>query len=540
MSLSSTSFESDQTRRSAALVDKNSATYKWWVLANVMIGTAMVIIDSSIVNVALPKIMAAFGISINTAEWVLNGYLIAFSVMLPTAAWFADHFGSKVMYLVALTAFTIGSFLCAIAWDEKMLIFFRVLQGMGGGLLMPVGMAIMLREFPAEKRGTALGFWSVAAAASASFGPFLGGYLVDRFDWSSIFYVNVPLGLLGIFATWMIMRPHKSAKTHAFDFIGFISLAALMVSLLLALADGNASWNTGGWTSTFMLTNFAISFLGLVVFLIREFTAKHPLIEIRLFRSLNYSMSNLVRFIFGLSVFGSIFLLPLYLQTSLDYTPFQAGAVYLPMGILQGIAGPVSGILSDRINPKLIALAGILLLGLSWYLNGFLSLYSMHSQIMFPLYLRGLGMGLTLTPLTALGLRDIKSKDMGQATGLYNVVRQIGGSFGVAIIGSILTERTLFHRAIDGQVVSKYSPVYQNIIDRVRDFVTYKVAGPLSIETERAKALIITDVSKQAIIQATDDTFFFACAVMLLCIIPILLMKRAKKRELPGKAVAQH
>ncbi|MCL5021021.1 MAG: MFS transporter [Bacteroidetes bacterium] len=241
-----------------------------------------------------------------------------------------------------------------------------------------------------------------------------------------------------------------------------------------------------------------------------------------------------------MSVFGSIFLLPLYLQTSLDYTPFQAGAVYLPMGILQGIAGPVSGILSDRINPKLIALAGILLLGLSWYLNGFLSLYSMHSQIMFPLYLRGLGMGLTLTPLTALGLRDIRIKDMGQATGLYNVVRQIGGSFGVAIIGSILTERTLFHRAVDGQVVSKYSPVYQNIINRLRDFVTYKVAGPLSIVTERAKALIITNVAKQAIIQATDDTFFFACAIMLLCVIPILLLKRTKKGEIGGRTAAEH
>ena len=306
--------------------------------------------------------------------------------MLPTAAWFADRFGYKAIYTTALVIFTVGSFLCGIAWNENMLIFFRVLQGIGGGLLMPVGMAIVLKEFPAEQRGTAIGFWSVSAAGSVSLGPLLGGYLVDRFDWSSIFFINVPIGILGIIATWMILRSHKAGKSHAFDFIGFISMTAFMVCLLLALADGNAPWNTGGWTSAFIMTNFAVSFVGLVIFLIREFTAKHPLIEIRLFRRFNYSMSNLVPFIFGLSVFGSIFLLPLYLQTSLDYTPFQAGAVYLPMGILQGIAGPVSGILTDRINPKIIALVGILLLGWSWYLNGFLSLYSMHAQIMFPKY----------------------------------------------------------------------------------------------------------------------------------------------------------
>ena len=526
--------------RRTSFIEKGGGSYKWWVLANIMIGTAMVVIDASIVNVALPKIMAAFGISIDTAEWVLNAYLIAFSVMLPTAAWFADRFGYKAMYSFALAIFTVGSFLCAIAWNENMLIIFRAIQGMGGGFLMPVGMAIVLREFPVEQRGTAIGFWSVAAAGSVSLGPLLGGYLVDRFDWSSIFFINVPLGILGIIATLMILKSHRASKSHGFDFIGFISMTAFMVSLLLALADGNAAWNTGGWASKFILTNFAIAFVGLVVFLIREFTAKHPLIDVKLFKSFNYSMSNLVRFIFGLSVFGSIFLLPLYLQTSLDYTPYQAGAVYLPMGIIQGIAGPVSGILTDKVNPKLIALAGILLLGWSWYLNGFLSLYSMHSQIMFPIYLRGLGMGLMFTPLTALGLKDIKAKDMGQASGLFNVIRQVGGSFGVALIGTILTERTFFHRAIDGQVVSKYSPVYQHVVDGLRNFVTYRVAGPVSIETERAKALIISNLSKQAIIQATDDTFLFACAIMLLCVIPIILLKRPKKSGSDRRAVAEH
>lgn len=523
----------------ASLTHSGNASYKWWVLANIMIGTSMVVLDATIVNVALPKIMAAFGITVDTAEWVLNGYLIAFSVMLPASAWFADHFGYKNIYIAALVIFTAGSFLCAIAWNESALIFFRVLQGLGGGFLMPVGMAIVLREFPIEQRGTALGFWSVAAAGSVSFGPLIGGYLVDRFDWSSIFLVNVPIGILGILATWIILRNYKTEKSRSFDFIGFASMAASVVSLLLALADGNADWNTGGWTSTFILTNFAISFVSLVIFLIRELTAKHPLIELRLFKSFNYSMSNIIRFIFGLSVFGSTFLLPLYLQTSLGYTAYQAGAVYLPTGLIQGVAAPVSGILTDRINPKIITLVGILLLGWSWYLNGFLSLFSMHSEVMFPMYLRGLGMGLMFTPLTALGLKDIKGTDMAQASGLFNVIRQVGGSFGVALIGTIFTERTDFHTAIDSQAVSAYSSSYKHILNGIRNFATYRVAAPIAEEISRAKALIISDVTKQAIVQATDDTFLFAFVIMMLCVIPILLLKTTKRREIAPKAAAR-
>ncbi len=516
-------------RETSVFGSPGHGSYKWWVLANVMIGTAMVVLDATIVNVALPKIMAAFGITIDTAEWVLNGYLIAFSVMLSTSAWFADHFGHKKIYMLSLIIFTTGSFLCGIAWNESVLIFFRVLQGMGGGFLMPVGMAIVLREFPREQRGTALGFWSVASAGSVSLGPLVGGYLVDRFDWSSIFFVNVPIGILGIFATWLILKEHKTEKSRSFDVLGFLSMTIFTVSLLLALADGNADWNTGGWTSTFILTNFAISIVALAVFLVREFTARHPLIELRLFKSFNYSMSNIIRFIFGLSVFGSTFLLPLYLQTSLGYTAYQAGAIYLPTGLIQGVAAPISGILTDRINPKIITFVGIVVLGWSWYLNGFLSLFSMHAQVMLPMYLRGIGMGLMFTPLTALGLKDIKGKDMTQASGLFNVVRQVGGAFGVALIGTIFTERTTFHTAIDSQVVSQYSSTYKNILDGIKNFATYAVAGPIPTELQRAKALIISNVTKQAIVQATDDTFLFACAIMLLCIIPILLLKTPKK-----------
>jgi len=209
--------------------------YRWWVLFSIMIGTFMAVLDATIVNVALAKLMAAFGASVDKVEWVVTAYLLVFGVMLPTSGWVADHFGYKRTYISALFLFTFGSFLCGLAWNENILIIFRIIQGIGAGFLMPVGMAIVTREFPPEKRGVALGFWAISAAASVSLGPLIGGYLIDKFSWHAIFDVNVPVGVVAIFAGWIIQREYKTEQIRSFDFLGFVSLAVFLVFLLLAV-----------------------------------------------------------------------------------------------------------------------------------------------------------------------------------------------------------------------------------------------------------------------------------------------------------------
>ena len=225
------------------------SSYQWWVLANVMIGTFMAVLDATIVNVALPKIMAAFGVGVDKVEWILTAYLLVFAVMLPTSGWVADHFGYKRTYMLALFLFSLGSFLCGIAWSEDALIAFRIVQGAGAGFLMPVGMAIVTREFPPERRGVAIGFWSIAAAASVSLGPLVGGYLIDNFSWHMIFDVNVPVGIMGMAATYIIQREYRTEHVRTFDFGGFLSMTVFLTFMLLALSNGNSAWNTGGWTS---------------------------------------------------------------------------------------------------------------------------------------------------------------------------------------------------------------------------------------------------------------------------------------------------
>ncbi|HLX13557.1 MAG TPA: DHA2 family efflux MFS transporter permease subunit [Bacteroidota bacterium] len=503
--------------------------YQWWVLINIMIGTFMAVLDVTIVNVALPKIMANFGISVDKVEWVLTAYLLIFAVMLPASGWVADHFGYKRTYFLSLFLFTFGSFLCGISWDENTLIIFRVIQGAGAGFLMPVGMAIITREFPPEKRGMALGFWAISAAASVSFGPLIGGYLCDNFSWHMIFDVNVPVGLFAMVATLIIQREYKTESVRSFDFVGFLSVTVFLTTLLLALADANAAWNTGGWTSPFILTCFALASVSFVIFMIVEFSIEHPLIDLRLLKDYNFGITNLVMFIFGLGMFGSTFLLPLYLQNSLGYSAYQAGEVFLPVGILQGFMSPVAGYLSDRGNPKLPAVVGVLLLAVSFYLNYFLTLSSEHAQIMLSLYLRGLGLGLMFTPLSALALANIPREKMGQASGLFNVIRQVGGSFGIAILGSVLTQRINFHATRYAEAVNQYSAPFKSRVFILQSFVHNVAGGTTMLTGMRAKALLASNVFQQAFVAGIADDFLLAGVITLVCVFPIFILRTGKR-----------
>ena len=511
-----------------ASLNHTHASYKWWVLANVMIGTFMAVLDATIVNVALPKIMAAFGSDLDRIQWVLTAYLLVFGVMLPSSGWVADHFGYKRTYFFALFLFTFGSFLCGLAWNEYSLIFFRIVQAMGAGFLMPVGMAIVTREFPPQQRGVALGFWAIAAAASVSLGPLIGGYLVDHIGWNAIF---VPVGIFGLFATWVIQREYKVEQTRSFDLAGFISMGVFLIALLLALSEGNAAWNTGGWTSPFILSCFLVSAIGLIIFLYVEFTAEHPLIEISLFKDFNFAVTNAILFIFGLGMFGSTFLLPLYLQNSLGYTAFQAGAFFLPVGIIQAFTSPVSGLLSDKINPKIPGALGVFLLAFSLYLNSFLSLHSEHGQIMLPLIIRGFSMGLLFTPLSTLALSNIPRHKIAQASGLFNVIRQLGGSFGVAFMGAMLTRRTIYHTSMFGQMIDPQSHAFRQIVAGLTRFSQFTMGGAQNTGLLRAKALLYSHVGKQAFVQAVCDDFLLAAAISIVGVLPILFLRTHKQKK---------
>ena len=520
--------------------DTNTDYYRWLVMAAVMIATFMAVLDATIVNVALSKLMSTFGVSVDRVEWVLTAYLLIFAVMLPTSGWLADHYGYKRLFVLSLFLFTAGSFLCSLSWSLSVLIFFRLIQGAGAGILMPVGMAIITREFPPEKRGVALGFWSISASASVSLGPTLGGYLIDRFSWHTIFDINVPVGIVAIIATIIIVREHKSEDLRRFDLLGFISLTAFLTALLLALANGNSAWNTGGWTSNYILTCFAIALVGLVIFLITEVSVEHPLIEIDLFKNLDFTLSNIAMFLFGVGMFGSTFLLPIYLQNSLGYTPLQAGLVFLPVGILQGISAPFAGYFADRYSAKAPAILGLFLMAITFFQYSTLSYLTERHGIMLPLYIRGFAMGLIFSPVTTMAIIEIPNRKIAQASGLINVIRQVGGSFGVAAFGTLLTRRTIFHATTYGEQLNSGSDAFKATMLRLQHYAIDASGGTTGQALSKAKALLYSFVQKQAFIQGIDDVFYVAGIIILLSIIPVVFIRVHKRNnhELGEKPVA--
>jgi len=503
--------------------------YKWFVLGNVMLGTFMAVLDSTIVNVSLPKIMSSFGVGLSTIQWVITAYMLSMAVMLPASGWLADKFGYKKTYFWGLFLFTLGSLLCGLSNDETTLILSRIIQGLGAGAVQPLGMAIITREFPPHQRGLALGFWAIASAASVSFGPMIGGYLVDNFSWQLIFDVNVPVGIVALAFTMIIQREFIHPTARKFDYIGFISVIIFLPLLLYALSEGNAATNSAGWHAPYILACFAISGIALTVFLIQEFTTDYPLLDLRLLKNRNFGLANAIMLLFGMGMFGSTFLLPLYLQNSMGYTALQSGSVFLPVGIIQGFISPIAGRFSDKVNPKIPLFIGISLLIFSFYLNSNLSFLTEHSFIMTTLYLRGFGMGLIFTPLSSLSLSSIPRDKMAQASGISNTVRQIGGSMGVALLSTLLAARVNFHAQVFGGSIQSGSQVFQNTARNLTTYIQHNAGSSLASATKQSQSILMSHISSQAFIQGIKDDFLIAAGITTICFVPIILMHSKKK-----------
>jgi len=522
-------------RPNDSLYHPKSRIYKWFVLANVMIGTFMAVLDGTIVNVGLPKIMSAFGVSLDTIQWVITAYMLAMATMLPTSGWLADKFGYKKVYFSGLFLFTIGSLFCGMSNNEVSLIISRIIQGLGGGMVQTLGMAIVVREFPPTQRGVALGFWSIASAASISFGPLIGGYLVDNFGWQLIFDINVPVGIFALLVTTIIQREFKSRNTRKFDMLGFIAVSIFLPVLLFALTEGNAASNSEGWKASHILLCFAISGLALTVFVTRELTTSQPLINLRLLSYHNFGLGSMFMLIFGMGMFGSTFLLPLYLQNAMGYTALQSGSVFLPVGIIQGCIAPIVGITSDKTNPKIPLVMGICLLSLSFYANTGFSFMSEHHSVMVALYLRGFGMGMIFTPLNSLALLNIPREQMAQASSITNTMRQIGGSLGIAVFTTLLTARTNFHTQVYGQAIHAQSEAFRDVTQNMAYHIQQHGGSSFATALKQSQILISSHVNTQAFIDGINDDFWIACSITILGLIPIFLMYSKKKVMARGK-----
>lgn len=499
--------------------------YPWLVLANFTIGTFMVVLDTTIVNVAIPRIMAAFGTSVNKIEWVATAYLLSMAIAMTTVSWLLSFFGARTLYLGSLGLFTLGSALCGAAGSVDSLNIYRALQGIGAGTMQPIAMVIIFQTFPVQQRGLALGIFAVGVTLAPALGPTLGGYLVDNYHWSMIFLINVPVGFLGIFLTLVVMKnPHRRGIRLAFDFLGFITLAVFLTSLLIAMSRGQRD----GWDSAYIRFLLGLALVSFPLFILIERGHREPLIDFKLFKRSSYTSSTFMVFIFGITFFGSTFLLPLMLQNQnlFGFTAFQSGLLLLPGSLFTGMMLTLSGWMADRWDARITIIPGLMVLAVTLFLFSGVDTRTSYSSMLWLLIVnRGLGMGLIFTPLMRTALNAVPSHRVGMASGLLNIIRQIGGSFGIAMLSTHLESRQAFHESIFFEGANLGSVGTQLAVLSTKSSLAAQ--GLTGNQLDKVAAgMIKLQLTSEATMASFQDTFLALSMVAALCLIPAILLRK--------------
>ncbi len=409
--------------------------YKWQVLATVIFGLFMVILDTTAVNVAFQALRQDLNASLNDAQWIISVYVLSIGISTPLAGYLADRFGIKRIYLSGLTIFVIGSLLSGLAPNLWLLVAARALQGIGGGITFPLGIALLLGTFPAAEQGLALGIFGIAALVAPALGPIVGGWLVDQNMWRLIFFINPPIGLLGVWLGSRLLRERKSERKPAFDTLGLVTEIVGFGSMLYATSIAA----TQGWTAPGVLVWFGVGAVGLVLFAIVElYIAREPLLDLRLFRRRIFLNASLLGYVSVVALFGAEFLLPVYLQALRGRTAFETGLILLPMALTGGIATPLAGRLYDKVGPRVLVGVGFSLLLVNTWQLSLLQADTPIEHILFLLALRGIALGLTVQTTLVTALSVVPLRDLARGSSLTNATRGVFQSVGVAVLATVL------------------------------------------------------------------------------------------------------
>lgn len=507
-------------RRRVGLHHLHGLTYQWQALIVVIVGSFMVMLDTTIVNIALPRIITVFQASIDSAQLVLTGYMVALAVVMPATGYLTDTFGTKRVYLLSIFAFTLGSAMCGLSWNVPSLTFFRVIQGLGGGMLMPLGMTILFKAVPYEERGLITGVFGLPLLVAPVIGPTLGGYLVEYVDWRVIFTLNIPVGILGLFLGTTLLRETERLPNLSFDIKGFLLSASGFSALLYGLTRAPED----GWGSLKVVLFLSGGALLLVFWLIVELTEEQPLLELRVFRNTTYALATGVNFVVTAGLFSSVFLLPLFLQNFRGLGAMESGLLMFPQAVASGLMMPLSGRLYDRIGPRPLIVTGLLLMAFATYRLSFLDLTTPDSEIRKILILRGFAMGLVMMPVMTTAMNTLPGPLIARGSSLTNVMRQVFGAFGTAIFATLLSTRQTFHEAMLRQNVTAADPTTVATIAGVQRLA---LEHGQTMATAKMQALmtVYEQVVSKAAVMSFQDCFLIAGMVCAVGVVPALFLR---------------
>jgi DHA2 family multidrug resistance protein len=515
-----------------AQVARQGLSYKWLVAIVVILGAFMSVLDQTVVNIAIPRLQNAFGADIHSVQWVITAYLLTQGAMTPTASYLANNFGIKRSYILSLIAFTLGSLLCGLSWSLPVLILFRVVQGLGGAVLLPLSFTMIFREFAPGERGLALGTLGIPTLLAPALGPILGGYIVTFASWQLIFFINIPIGIVAVILATLFLREARAQERSRFDLPGFITVAYGLAALLYAFSETT----TVGWGSVKVLGFLSSGALSLIAFIAIEITTVNrgaqPLLDLRLFANRSFAAGNiaLVFVIFGL--FGSFFLIPIYLQVLRGQSAFQAGLILLPQALAAMVSVVVGGRLVDRIGVKAVVIPGLLLLGFATWQLTFITLNSPFWWLQLLLVLLGLSLGLTGQPLVVAALADIReAQQVADASTITTVTRSVAASMGVALLATYVQAQTRVHFTHLAEQVTASSPLGQ-LLPRLQGLFLLHGADAQSARSA-ALQLIARFLQRQGYLLAIQDAFFVVIALIALAIVATLFVKE-RRRSAPS------
>ncbi|MFH1018255.1 MAG: DHA2 family efflux MFS transporter permease subunit [Pseudomonadota bacterium] len=494
----------------------------WLVALSVLLATFMEVLDTSVANVSLSHIAGSLSASIDEATWALTSYLVANAIILPSAGWLSTRFGRKRYLAFSVSLFVGASALCGMAQTLPQLIIARVLQGLGGGGLQPLSQAVLLESFPIAKRGAAMAAYGMGIVVAPIIGPTLGGWLTDNYSWRWIFYINIPIGLLGLILQQLFVEdpPYiKKAKTKSIDYAGFGFMALGVGLLQLVLDKGQeADWFNAEWIRWCA----AISFVALVVFVIWELRVREPLVNLRLLRDINYRTGIGLVAVLGAILYSTTVLLPIFMQTSLHYSALRTGLAMTPRGFGSMAAMIMMGVLIRRLDSRYLLMGGFLGIFVTCWILSNLNLEITQSHISWPLVFNGLSMGFIFVPLTMLTMSTLKQHEMFQATGLFALLRNIGGGFGISIIVTIQNRLAQAHQSVLVANLTPYSHEFQSWLQQKQHSL------PRMGSAKAAMAMAYHDLLSQAALLSFVDCFRWVALTALFCAPLVWLFRKPK------------
>src|SRR5438876_2512869 len=509
--------------------------YKYLIAVTVSLASVLELLDTSIVNVAIPHMMGNLGATLDQIAWVSTGYIVANVIVLPITGWLSAYFGRRRYFAASIALFVLASFFCGNAHSLGSLVFWRIVQGVGGGALLSTSQAILYEEFPREEYGTAMAIFGVGVMVGPTLGPTLGGYITDAFGWPWIFYINIPIGMLAFALSLSFIHDSlHQERAEQVDYAGLVLLAVGVGTLQTMLERGERL----DWFESREVTTYAvISAVARIALVWHELVTAHPVVDLRILKSRQLAVGVLFGLVLGVCLYATVFVLPVYLQNLQGFTAEQTGFVILPGALASAFTMASMGRFTGKFDARLSILAGVSIFALSMWKHAHFTTDSGMSDFFWPLIFRGVGLGLIFVPLTNLALADLPMSKIPNGTGLFNLMRQLGGSVGIAISATLVQRFQSIHRAELIANVTQYSEITR---ERVGAIMARLVATGTPAPLAESKALMVLNgqVTRQAMMLSFEQLFllFGACFVLSL---PLLLLMH-KSKSLPGAGAAAH